>query len=86
MISCTTLTPDERALLQAQLEAAQTAYHTLSIGGAARVIVDQNGERVEFQTANRGTLLNYIMSLKAQLGMLTPGCGGMPARPATFLF
>lgn len=83
---CITLTPDERAVLTQRLTEAQAAFHTLSIGGAARVIVDQNGERVEFTAANKGNLSNYILSLKAQLGMFSAACGGVPIAPAGFFF
>lgn len=86
MYPCVSLTPEARALLEKQLAEAQSAYHTLQIGGAARVIVDQNNERVEFTSANKGNLYNYILSLKAQLGMFSPACGGMPIPPAGFLF
>lgn len=86
MMNCVPLTPEARALLEQQLKEAQAQYHTLQIGGAARVVVDQNGERVEFTSANKGNLYNYILSLKAQLGMFSPACGGMPIRPAGFLF
>lgn len=85
-MNCVPLTPEARALLEQQLKEAQAQYHTLQIGGAARVVVDQNGERVEFTSANKGNLYNYILSLKAQLGMFSPACGGMPIRPAGFLF
>lgn len=85
-MNCVPLTPEARALLEQQLKEAQAQYHTLQIGGAARVVVDQNGERVEFTSANKGNLYNYILSLKAQLGLFSPACGGMPIRPAGFLF
>lgn len=84
--TCITLTPEERAVLQQRLTDAEKAYHTLAMGQQARVIVDQNGERVEFATAQKGVLANYILSLKAQLGMFSPACGGLPMRPAGFLF
>lgn len=84
--TCVILTPEQRALLTAQLAQAEAAYHTLQIGGAARVVVDQNGERVEFMSSNKGNLYNYIISLKAQLGMFSAACGGTPLRPAGFLF
>jgi len=84
--TCTNLTPEARALLEKQLAEAQAAYHTLQVGGAARVIVDQNGERVEFMASSKGNLYNYIMSLKAQLGQFSPACGGVPLRPAGFVF
>jgi Spy/CpxP family protein refolding chaperone len=46
MIIATPLTPEQRAALEANLADARAAYHQLAIGGQARVIVDQNGERV----------------------------------------
>lgn len=32
--------------------------------GAVRVVVDQNGERVEYTSVNAGNLLRYIAELK----------------------
>lgn len=53
------------ALTNAQkLEEAETAYHDLVTGAKARVVVDQNGERVEFTPANRAALAQYIEKLK----------------------
>lgn len=49
-------------LLDAEIE-----YHALITGVKARVVVDQNGERVEFTPANAGRLAQYIESLKAQM-------------------
>lgn len=62
--------------LQAQLAEAQTAYHNLTIGGAARVFVDQNGERVEYVAANASNLLAYIMRLQQAIA-----CGGSDPFP-----
>lgn len=53
------------ALSTAQkLAAAQAAYHDLLTGNKARVVVDQNGERVEFTPANRDALRAYIEELQ----------------------
>jgi hypothetical protein len=54
-----------------QLNEARTAYHTLMMGGVARVFVDQNGERVEYGPVNADKLLAYIMSLETLLGIGT---------------
>ena len=67
---------------------ARAKYHALVTGMAPRVVVDQNGERLEFAAANRGSLYNYIQMLEAALG--TP-CGSGPTyptnvAPATFTF
>lgn len=60
-------TPEEITVIQAQLASAQTAYHNLVTGKAAKVIVDQNGERVEFVQASAARLWAYICSLQKQL-------------------
>lgn len=46
------------------LTQAQAAYHDLMIGVSARVVVDQNGERVEYTAANASRLQAYITSLQ----------------------
>lgn len=46
------------------LPEAQAAYHALVIGGSARVVVDQNGERVEYTSASRAALASYIAGLE----------------------
>lgn len=48
-----------------KLAEAEQAYHDLVTGNKARVIVDQNGERVEFVTTNKAQLYQYIVSLRA---------------------
>jgi hypothetical protein len=44
---------------------AETAYHQLMIGTSPRVVVDQNGERIEYTSANRAGLYSYIQELRA---------------------
>ena len=56
--------------VQMRLQAARDAYHKLMTGQMARVIVDQNGERVEFVAANASKLLAYIKQLESE--MLNP--------------
>lgn len=51
-----------------KLAEAETAYHALMTGSAARVYVDQNGERVEYVVANASRLEQYILRLKEELG------------------
>lgn len=67
--------------IQQQLEEARKAYHLLSTGKLARVVVDQNGERVEFSATNRTALYNYILQLEASLAVTRQNIG-----PARFLF
>jgi hypothetical protein len=78
------LTPEARAALTLQLADARSAYHSLMTGQQARVIVDQNGERVEFMAANRGNLYNYILSLEAQLAVVP--AASRVLGPARFIF
>lgn len=68
------MTPEERAELTAQLTEAKKAYHSLVIGGSPKVVVDQNGERVEYTQASRAELQAYITRLKTELagGVVKP--------------
>lgn len=67
---------------QQRLTAARDAYHALMTGKSPRVIVDQNGERVEFTATNATRLYNYIKHLEqAVAGPARPNNG-----PAQFFF
>lgn len=68
--------------LQQKLEDAQKAYHLLNTGKMARVVVDQNGERVEFTATNRTALYNYIQQLEQQVN----ASRAINNKPARFLF
>lgn len=68
--------------LQQKLEDAQKAYHLLNTGKMARVVVDQNGERVEFTATNRTALYNYIQQLEQQVNASRT----INNKPARFLF
>lgn len=82
-----TCTPERIAQLTAWLADAQNALHNLNTGRMPRVVVDQNGERVEFTAANRSGLVAYINSLTAQLAECTgPTCPPLPSGPAQFIF
>lgn len=78
------LTAAERLVVQAQLDEAVAAYHQLTIGQQARVVVDQNGERVEFTASNSAKLASYITSLRMKLAPV--GCGVPAVAPAQFFF
>lgn len=79
MTSCTqTLTDAERAVLTTRLSEAEDALHKLLIGGHARVVVESNGERVEFTAGNSQKLRSYIFELQVTLGVRVP-CG--PLKP-----
>ncbi len=59
---------------------ARDAYHALITGRAARVVVDQNGEKVEFVAASRQQLYLYIVELERALGLGAPAISRGPAR------
>lgn len=61
------MTEIELQLLVDKITEAESAYHELMTGRAARIVIDQNGERVEFVAANRAALYTYIQQLKALL-------------------
>lgn len=83
--SVTPLTPEQRTYYQGLLDEANKAYHQLITGGMARVVVDQNGERVEFTASRRADLYNYILQLQGILGTaVTPMA--LPRGPASFIF
>ena len=80
------LTSQQLVALRQQISEARNAYHMLQIGRSARVVVDQNGERVEFTAANSSRLYTYIMQLEAQLPCAA-GTGTAPVNgPAGFFF
>jgi hypothetical protein len=56
--------------LAAQLAEAREQYHALLTGQSPSVIVDQNGERIEYRPASAGKLADYITQLEAQLAGL----------------
>jgi hypothetical protein len=60
---------DDKSVIIQRYNEAKNAYHALNTGSLAKVIVDQNGERVEFNTANRANLYQYIKELETELGM-----------------
>lgn len=74
-----TLTPEERATYTTRLAEAETAFHQLRLGGQAKVVVDQNSERVEFTVARSSELRAYILELKTLLGLPTGIVG--PLKP-----
>lgn len=71
------------ATLAEQLVEAEAAYHALMIGQSALVVVDSNGERVEYNRANAAKLEAYIEKLKILIAN-----GGAPTKrgPAGAIF
>lgn len=65
------LTEEERALYQTRLTDAEQSLHLIVTGQQAKVYVDQNGERVEYQMTNTDRLRAYIFELRTLLGKKT---------------
>lgn len=63
-------------VLRTRLANAEEQYHLLVTGQAAKVFVDQNGERVEYAHTRRQDLAAYIQQLKDQIAG-TNGTGPM---------
>lgn len=55
-----------------KLAEARNAYHEINTGQAIRRFVDQNGEQIEYQMANRAGLQTYIRELEAICGEVQP--------------
>lgn len=68
-------------ILASRLTEAETALHQLATGKMVRVVVDQNGERVEFTATNMDRLRSYIAELQA----LIAGASAI-RRPLGFVF
>lgn len=66
-MSCPPLTDADKARLRIRIRSLEDAYDALISGMAVKRFVDQNGEQVEYTTANTAKLLQYINELKAQL-------------------
>lgn len=74
----------DKATILRRLEKARDAYDALITGNAARVIVDQNGARVEYISARSADLRAYIRELEAQLA--TASGTGRPVGPLRFIW
>ena len=74
--------------LKSAIILAEQAYQDLVLGVKARVIVDKNGERVEFVSANRYDLYSWMQQLNelynSKCGNGT--CIAMSRGPTGFLF
>ena len=76
MANCT-LTTEERAAMLVDLADAKAALKEILMGNKAKVVVDQNGERVEFAAANVDRLRAWITEMEYRLGLCR---GGKPMR------
>lgn len=68
-----------------KLVEARNAYHDINTGQALTRFVDQNGEQVQYQMANRAGLQTYIRELEAECGTPKPGIQGYRG-PLRFTF
>lgn len=69
------------------LRQADQAWFDINTNGAVRAVTDQNGERIEYSTANRAGLLSMIQRLQSQCTTYTSvALGPCQARPMKFLF
>jgi len=71
---------------QTLLDDARAKYHALMTGQLARVLVDQNGEKVEFTAAKKQDLYAYISMLEAQMAPVSNPVDMRAYHPATFVF
>lgn len=55
------------ATIRERLTVARDQYHRLMTGKAIRVMVDQNGERVEYTAVSAANLQRYIKDLEGML-------------------
>lgn len=63
-----------------RLTQARDQYHKLMMGKAQRVLVDQNGERVEYTATSVNGLKAYIRELEEFLDPATSARGRGPLR------
>lgn len=61
------MTDAELVILKTRISQAENSYHSLMTGQMAVVVVDQNGEKVEFNKVSADKLYTYIAWLKGQL-------------------
>lgn len=66
-MSCQPLTPAEITAIKARIVKLEAAYDDILSGKAVKKFVDQNGEQVEYTTANAAKLLAFINELKAMI-------------------
>lgn len=75
------------ATLRAWLTEAEAAYQRLLTGKAVRVVIDSNGERVEFTAVSADALRRHVLDLRRQLAALEcPVSAARAARPIGFFF
>lgn len=75
--------PTEKAKYERWLSEARDAYNDLVTGNRARVFVDQNGERIEYDRSSAADLARWITTIETAL---SPVPGRSRPRPIGFTF
>lgn len=83
-MSCPPLTAQEKAAIKLRITKLEAAYDAIMSGTAIKKFVDQNGEQVEYTTANSAKLLSLINELKAMVDCTF--ARGYKPRPMGFVF
>ena len=81
-MACTSYTPE-------QLKDAKDAYFRIASGQNVTVVIDQNGERIEYQKANLSVLADLIRRMEMELracGMLDSAFDAQGYRPLRVYF
>ena len=77
-------TPEQRAALRLRIAKLETIYDELTSGTAVKRFEDQNGEKIEYSTANLTLLRQRIIDLT---GCLDPTVArAYRSRPIGFIF
>lgn len=84
MICPPTDTPSQRAALAARIARLEAIYDDLTSGRAVKRFEDQNGEKIEYSTANLALLQKRIIDLTACLNPVV--ARAYRARPIGFIF
>jgi hypothetical protein len=77
-------TPEERAIMKARLTRLEAFYDEIVTGKAVKRFEDQNGEKIEYSTANITKLETIINELRACLD--ASFARYYRARPVGFIF
>lgn len=68
-------------LLDSKIKDLVTQYEDMISGRKARVLVDQNGERIEYNAGNVTRLATYIAQMKSEYAENCGGAGQAMSRP-----
>lgn len=69
------------------LREADRAWFELNTGGGVRAVTDQNGERIEYSSANRAGLLAMIQTLQPQCTTYQAlALGSVSPKPIQYFF